>query len=116
LIDQKALVFLESYPPKLSALAKINDEGWASRFEVYYQGVELGNAYDELMDSVELKARWEIENKIRESAGLAPHPIDEDLIKITGESFIKGGTGIAIGLERLFSLTLKQKSIKVWPF
>lgn len=116
LLSRNSLVFLENYPPQLSALAKINKEGWASRFEVYYKGVELGNAYDELMDVKELQGRWSCENKIRFDDGRPSHPIDETLIQITDESFIKAGVGIAIGLERLFSLISDRNSIKVWPF
>lgn len=116
LICKDSLVFLENYPPQLAALAKINGDGWASRLEVYYKGVELGNGYDELLDRFEIERRWRLENEERLKAGREPHPVDRELLQITGESDLKAGVGIAIGLERLFSIVKKRPNIKTWPF
>lgn len=116
LLCKESLIFLENYPPQLAALAKINSEGWAARVEVFYKGVELGNGYDELFCHEQIKARWEAENLERACMGLKPHPIDEVLLKVTSETKIEKGVGIAIGLERVFSLVANREHIKVWPF
>lgn len=118
LLSKSSLIVLKNYPPQLAALAKINQSGWAERAEFFYKGVELGNAYDELFDLEETKLRWEKENQICKEESEFPHPIDEVFLKTLSESKVKSGAGVAIGLERVFSLTQDQDStnIKVWPF
>ncbi len=116
LFCKSSLIFLENYPPQLAALAKINTEGWASRLEVFYKGLELGNGYDELLCSKQIESRWNFENKERKNMGLGCHPIDRELLDVTEKTDLKNGVGIAIGLERVFSLITGNQSIKVWPF
>lgn len=118
LLSADALLVLKNYPPQLAALAKLNQEGWAERAEFFYKGIELGNAYDELFDLEETKKRWESENKTRREEGEPPHPIDEVFLKTLSGTKVKSGSGVAIGLERVFSLVQGQhtEGIKVWPF
>ncbi len=118
LLCKESLLLLENYPPQLAALAKINDKGWAQRFEIFYKGVELGNGYDELFCEKEIQRRWKKENEERVILGFNEHPVDEVLIKLTKETKLKKGVGIAIGLERVFSLisNVENNNIKVWPF
>lgn len=114
----RGLLALRDYPPQLSALAKINKEGWAERVEFYFEGVELGNGYNELLDGEEVLRRWSLENKLRESEGFKPQRIDFELTKAHQNNRIESGVGMAIGLERLFWLTQENRGehIKVWPF
>ncbi|MGH1469103.1 MAG: amino acid--tRNA ligase-related protein [Bdellovibrionales bacterium] len=117
LLCKDSLLFLENYPPQLSALAKVSEKGWALRLEIFYKGIELGNGYDELFCEKEIKSRWLKENAEREGMGLEKHPVDVELLQLSRETELKQGVGIAIGLERVFSLLFKSgKSIKVWPF
>ncbi len=117
LLCRDSLLFLENYPPQLSALAKVSEKGWALRLEVFYKGVELGNGYDELFCAEEIESRWLKENTDRELMGLEKHPLDLELLQLSRETELKQGVGIAIGLERVFSLLFKPgESIKVWPF
>lgn len=114
-------LILENYPPQLAALAKLNEQGWADRFELYMGGLELGNAYNELFDKAELKKRWDEENHQKAMEENSPHLIDYELLDLTSKSHLESGFGMAIGLERLFylqQLILGQNpdSIKVWPF
>ena len=55
-------VFLTDFPPEMASLAKvrIDDDGEqvAARFEVYIEGLELANAYDELLDAQTLRQRF----------------------------------------------------------
>ncbi|ECE6726164.1 EF-P lysine aminoacylase GenX, partial [Salmonella enterica subsp. enterica] len=57
------LVFLTDFPPEMASLAKVrideDGEQVAARFEVYIEGLELANAYDELLDAQTLRQRFE---------------------------------------------------------
>jgi len=112
------LLALKRYPPQLAALAKLDDVGWAERVEFYFKGVELSNGYNELLDARELVKRWTAENQVRVKEGRSPHPIDQELIDCHKKTTLTRGVGMAIGLERLFWLTLERpdEHIRVWPF
>lgn len=99
-LDREKVVFVKDYPPFQAALAKLSDKGWAQRFEFYWKGIELGNAYHELQDPDELKKRWSDENKKRVANNQKPHPIDEAFINTLTQ--MPECCGVAIGLERLF--------------
>lgn len=107
--DPQQLLFVSDYPPSQAALSEVSDWGWAQRFEIYWKGLELGNAFQELRDSQKLKSRYEQENKKREQKGLAFHPEDVDLFKATQN--LPVCSGIAIGLERLFMAIHGYKEI-----
>ncbi len=89
------------YPPSMAALAecKTTPPFWAERFELYLQGLEIGNAYTELRNARELRRRWEESNQVRRRAGLAPHPWDPQFAKAVDKLPPCGG--IAMGIERL---------------
>jgi len=114
----KGLLAIKNYPPQLSALAKINKKGWSERVEFYYQGLELGNGYNELLDADEVLKRWNKENELRLFEGFEPHPLDQEFIEVHRKPKIESGVGMAIGLERLFWLTQEKpgEHIGVWPF
>jgi lysyl-tRNA synthetase class 2 len=109
----KDLIVLTDYPPFLSALATINDRGFSERMEIYFSGLELSNAYSELLDADVVKNRWDFENAQRTYENLEPHPIDADLIKALEERKITQGFGVAFGLERLFLLREKLKGNEI---
>ncbi len=108
-LSPKDLIVLTDFPPFLSALANINDRGFSDRMEIYFLGVELCNAYSELLDAEVVKKRWNFENIQRKSDNLEPHPIDTDLVKALEAKKISQGFGVAFGLERLFLLREKLK-------
>jgi elongation factor P--(R)-beta-lysine ligase len=92
------------YPANLAALArrKPNDPRVAERFELYACGVELANAYSELTDAVEQRARFEHDRAMHEKLyGSAP-PIDEELL--TALATLPPCAGIALGFDRLVML------------
>ncbi len=94
-------VIVRDFPPTMSALARINERGWADRFEVYWRGLELGNAYDELNDPVECEKRLKFWNEEKKLLGKSPIPHSEELISALRSGMPPSG-GIAMGLERLF--------------
>ena len=89
------------YPASMAALSKLKspEDIWAERFELYIKGMEIGNAFSELTDSVEQLKRFKDANQKREAIGYPPHPIDSDFIEAVGKMPPTGG--IAIGVERL---------------
>jgi len=99
------------YPASMAALSKLkaSNPTWAERFELYIQGVEIGNAFSELTDSEEQRVRFEAANKERERLGYPPHPVDEDLIRAIGKMGNTGG--IAIGIERLLMVLTDETEI-----
>ena len=94
-------VFVSGYPRSHAALAKVNKKGEAQRFELYWKGVELANAFYELNDPFEQRARLEGEQKQREKMKSEVPSLDEEFLNAL-ESSMPPTSGIAMGLERLF--------------
>lgn len=103
-------VFVERYPPSQAALAVLDqdDDGstWAKRFEFYIGGLELGNAFEELTDAKEQRARFERDMRERTAIygdAFPPTPLDEDFLSALEEGLPPSG-GIAVGVDRLVML------------
>ena len=54
----KAPVIIWHYPPSQAALARLTPDGWADRFEVYWRGLEIANAFHELNNFEEQELRF----------------------------------------------------------
>ena len=104
---------ITDYPPATAALAKVEkDEAGndvAKRFELYINGIEIANAYDELADGAALKARFEADNEERARRGLPIMPIDEYLVAACDH--LPACSGIALGVDRLLMVVTGAKSI-----
>lgn len=107
---EPAPVAVYDFPPSQAALAQIKD-GCAERFEIYYQGVELANGFHELTDYREQKQRFAYDQKARADHGLAPIAMDNYLLEAL-EHGLPACSGVALGVDRLLALALKQSSIK----
>ena len=96
--------FLCDYPASQSALATVRaDPGRpavAERFELYADGVELCNGYQELTDAGELRDRIARQNALRAAHGLAPLPADSRLLAAM-EHGLPRCSGVALGFDRL---------------
>ena len=57
------------YPPFQKAYARIGPKGWASRFELFWKGMELANAFDEVIKTEEQKKRFEEDALKRQKRG-----------------------------------------------
>lgn len=103
-------VFLTDFPPEMASLAKtrVDDDGElvAARFELYIEGLELANAYDELIDADVLRSRFEADNAEREKLGLDIMPIDEYLLAALPH--MSECAGIALGIDRLLMTATEQ--------
>ena len=106
-------VFLTDFPPELASLAKTrtdeDGELVAARFELYINGLELANAYDELMDATVLRSRFEADNQERAKLGLSVMPIDEYLLAALPN--MPECSGIALGLDRLLMIATEKMGL-----
>lgn len=94
-------MFLENYPPSQAALARLTKDGWGDRFEFYWKGFEIANAFHELNDPEEQSRRALADNEKKMETGRSPVPIDADFLDALNEG-MPPSAGIALGLERLF--------------
>ena len=104
-LGKQGLTFVYDYPASQASLARLSseDECVASRFELYYRGVELANGFHELTNAAEQRKRFEAENRQRRQRGLAQLPVDEKLLAAL-ESGLPDCAGVALGLDRLLML------------
>lgn len=97
------------FPISQAALAQIK-QGVAERFEVYIQGVELANGFHELTDVEAQAARFQNDLVIRRKKGLIEPSPDEYLLQALA-SGLPPCSGVALGIDRLVALALKQSAI-----
>ncbi|MFG0589299.1 EF-P lysine aminoacylase EpmA [Acinetobacter sp. YQ_14] len=106
-------VFLTDFPPEMASLAKVKQdedgELVAARFEVYIEGLELANAYDELLDADVLAARFEADNTERLKQGLPTIPTDQNLLAALPN--MPECSGIALGIDRLLMVSMNKMKI-----
>ena len=104
-------VVLIDYPAPLAALArrKPDDPLRAERWELYLGGVELANAYSELTDPAEQRARFEEANAARARRGAKPYPLDEAFLAALPQMPPSGG--IALGVGRLLMILADADSL-----
>ena len=100
-LPESELTFVEKYPPSQAALARLTPEGWGDRFEVYWQGLELGNAFHELNDPQVQRLRFQDDLAKKKEIGKEPVALDEEFLHALVEG-MPPSAGIAVGLERLF--------------
>jgi elongation factor P--(R)-beta-lysine ligase len=100
------------WPASQAALANIRTDGeWpiADRFEVFLGGVELANAFGELVDSAEQRQRFMRANASRMADGETPHPVDDAFIDAVGR--MPKTSGIAMGVDRLVAALVGAEGI-----
>lgn len=112
--------FLIDYPASMAGLAtrKKNAPHLAERFELYIAGLELANAFTELTDPVEQRARFEQEQEQRRKENSPIYPLDEAFLNALKEGMPPSG-GIALGIDRLVMLFAQETNIQnvmAFPF
>jgi len=112
--------FVFDYPASQSALAMIHIDAFgnqvARRFEVYVNGMELANGYEELTDAQEQEQRFVMDNAARLAMGKTPMAADDRLIQALAAG-LPECAGVALGIERLLMLASGEVDIaKVMAF
>jgi len=109
-LDQPVIVY--DYPASMAALSRLKsaDPRWCERWELYINGLEIGNAFSELTDSQEQRRRFDEANAQRSLQDFEIHPVDEELITAVGK--LPPTTGIAIGIERLLMALTGETDIR----
>ena len=102
-------VLVHSYPKSQASLAKILDFV-AQRFELFVDGVELANGFDELQDVNEQRQRFNAELAQRHANNMQLIPIDEQFLQALALG-LPQCCGVALGVDRLFMLAMNVKSI-----
>lgn len=109
-LPQGTPVFIYDYPSELASLARV-ENGYAKRFEIYWNGVELGNAFYELTSPEIQTHRFKEEQVKRLELGKEAFDIDSNFMSAL-TSGLPECSGIAIGLDRLLMIILKQENLK----
>ena len=100
-----------NYPPFQKAFARINNNGWANRFEFFWKSMELANAFDEVFIKKEQLQCFQSDLKRRRKNKKQVVPIDYKLLNDM-EQGMPPASGIALGLDRLFLIFKQLKNIE----
>lgn len=100
-LPKDKVVVLMNYPAQAAALAQLSleDNRVAERWEAYAFGIELCNAFGELVDPIEQRARFIAAREEKIACGEVPMPLDEEFISALGSMPPSGGA--ALGVDRL---------------
>jgi lysyl-tRNA synthetase class 2 len=111
--DLQDPTFILDYPKELSPFAKDHrsEPGLVERFEAFAAGMEFANAFTELNDPDEQRARFEQQRADEAAGDEETQPYDEDYVRALEHGMPPTG-GIGIGIDRLVMILSGRRSIR----
>jgi lysyl-tRNA synthetase class 2 len=105
--------FVMDYPVELSPLAREHrsEEGLVERWEAFAGGLELANAFSELIDPDVQRRRLEAQERLRALDVPELMPLDEPFIEALEQGMPPSG-GVGVGVDRLVMVLTGRDSIR----
>jgi lysyl-tRNA synthetase class 2 len=105
--------FVCDFPREVSPLARPHRDnaGLTEHFDLVAAGIELVTAFSELTDPDEQRAKFELQQQMKEVLGDETHPFDEEFLRALEHGMPPTG-GLGLGIDRLLLLLTDAQSLR----
>jgi lysyl-tRNA synthetase, class II len=105
--------FVLDYPVEISPLARQHRSkpGLVERWEAFAGGMEIANAFSELIDPDVQRERFDAQQRLASSSEQDVHPYDEVFVQALEQGMPPSG-GVGLGIDRIVMLLTGRESIR----